>query len=102
MNSTESALFNSLQSLPDDPILGLMAAFRADPSPQKIDLGVGVYKDERGQTPVLAVVRTAELALVSEQVTKTYLGPGGNEQFNSLMAELVLDKKHPALTAGRV
>lgn len=95
-------MFENLQALPEDPILGLMAAFRADTATVKIDLGVGVYKDDHGKTPVLRAVRAAEQAVFAEQQTKTYLGPAGNEQFNTLMAELVLGSKHPALTGGRV
>jgi len=95
-------LFEKLQALPEDPILGLMAAFRADTAPRKIDLGVGVYKDEHGKTPVLAAVRAAEQAVLAEQQTKTYVGPGGNEQFNTLMTELVLGSSHAAVTSRRV
>lgn len=95
-------MFETLQALPEDPILGLMAAFRADPAALKIDLGVGVYKDEHGRTPVLRAVKAAEQAVLAEQQTKTYTGPGGNEQFNTLMTELILGSKHPALTTGRV
>lgn len=95
-------MFENLQALPEDPILGLMAAFRADTATRKIDLGVGVYKDEHGKTPVLAAVRAAERAVLADQQTKTYTGPGGNDQFNSLMAELVLGGKHSAITSRRV
>ena len=53
-------MFSQLKPLPTDPILGLMAAFKADTNDKKIDLGVGVYKDEQGQTPVLKAVKKAE------------------------------------------
>ncbi|HEY0941009.1 MAG TPA: amino acid aminotransferase [Steroidobacter sp.] len=95
-------MFENLQALPEDPILGLLAAFRADTATRKIDLGVGVYKDERGNTPVLKAVRAAEQAVLADQQTKTYLGPAGNEQFNALMTELVLGSKHTAVTSRRV
>lgn len=95
-------MFEKLQALPEDPILGLMAAFRTDTAPRKIDLGVGVYKDEHGNTPVLAAVRAAEQAVLAEQQTKTYVGPAGNPQFNSLMTELVLGSSHSAVTSRRV
>ena len=52
-------MFEALEPLPPDSILGLMADFRADPRPEKIDLGVGVYKDENGATPVLEAVKQA-------------------------------------------
>lgn len=95
-------MFENLQALPEDPILGLMAAFRADTASRKLDLGVGVYKDEQGRTPVLAAVRAAERAMLDEQHTKTYTSPGGNDQFNTLMTELVLGSKHTAVTGRRV
>ena len=53
-------MFERLARLPDDAILGLMAAFRADSDPRKVDLGVGVYRDDQGRTPVLQAVRRAE------------------------------------------
>lgn len=95
-------MFDSLSLLPSDPILGLLQAFRADPSSEKVDLGVGVYKDEQGKTPVLEAVRAAESALLQEQESKSYLGPGGNELFNAAIASLVLGPGHAALRDGRV
>jgi aspartate aminotransferase len=95
-------MFQSLDVPPEDPILGLIAAFRNDPSPDKVDLGVGVYRDERGQTSVLEAVKAAEQRLVAEQDSKTYLGPTGNERFNEAIAAMVLGAKHPALGAHRV
>ncbi|HEY0768697.1 MAG TPA: aromatic amino acid transaminase, partial [Steroidobacteraceae bacterium] len=95
-------MFERLQPVAPDPILGLMAAFRADPDPRKVDLGVGVYRDERGETPVLESVRQAQSALLARQSTKTYVGPAGNLGFNQAMEPLVLGAEHPALTAQRV
>jgi aspartate aminotransferase len=83
-------LFANLEQLPPDPILGVTAAFRADPSPDKIDLGVGVYRDAQGNTPVPAGVREAERAMLAEQRTKTYVGPLGNLEFNERIVELAL------------
>lgn len=94
-------MFEHLDLLPADPILGLMAEYRADPSPTKLDLGVGVYKDPQGRTPVMAAVRAAELLQVNEQDTKTYLSPAGNPAFNQAIARLVLGAEHPALITGR-
>lgn len=85
-------MFQSLSALPADPILGLMTAHRADSNPLKIDLGVGVYKDERGATPVMAAVKDAEARLLKNQTTKTYIGPAGAADYNALVAELVLGK----------
>jgi aspartate aminotransferase len=79
-----------------------MAAFRADPDPRKVDLGVGVYRDERGETPVPKAVRQAESALLAHQGTKTYVGPAGNLGFNDAMEELVLGDEHEARLTERV
>ena len=85
-------IFANLERLPPDPILGVTAAFRADPSPDKIDLGVGVYRDERGDTPVPAALREAERLVLAEQRTKTYVGPAGNVEFNQRIVELALGR----------
>ncbi len=95
-------MFEHLAAVVPDPILGLMAAFRADPDPHKVDLGVGVYRDAHGNTPVLESVRAAESALLARQTTKTYVGPAGNPGFNQSMEQLVLGAAHPALAANRV
>jgi aspartate aminotransferase len=83
-------IFANLDKLPPDPILGVTAAFRADPSPDKIDLGVGVYRDDHGETPVPAAVREAERTMLAAQRTKTYVGPAGNLEFNQRIVELAL------------
>lgn len=82
-------MFQSLPSLNADPILGLMAAYRKDPNPNKIDLGVGVYRDERGNTPVMHSVKEAERRLLAEQDSKSYVGPAGASGYNELIAELI-------------
>ena len=82
-----------LETLPEckpDKILALMAEFRADPRDRKIDLGVGVYKDETGATPIMRAVRKAEVLLHEQQDTKSYVGPAGDLEFNRLLGELVL------------
>jgi aspartate aminotransferase len=83
-------IFANLEKLPPDPILGVTAAFRADPAPGKIDLGVGVYRDDAGNTPVPAAVRDSERELLDGQVTKTYVGPMGNPEFNQRIVEMAL------------
>ena len=95
-------MFERLEPVVPDPILSLMAAYRADPDPRKVDLGIGVYRDEHGETPVLASVRQAENALLSRQTTKAYVGPAGNLGFNQALERLVLGAGHPAVTAGGV
>lgn len=90
-------MLETLTRVPPDPILGVSAAFQADPSPDKVDLGVGVYKDEQGKTPVPRAVRTAEQEVHAAQTTKTYLSPIGFPAYNALVAELVLGSDH----AGR-
>ena len=82
-------MFETLQPVPPDPLLGVTAAFNKDESPIKVDLGVGVYKDPAGRTPVPAAVRRAEQELIAAQTTKTYLSPVGNPGFNARVSELV-------------
>jgi aromatic-amino-acid transaminase len=80
------------QTLPEpklDAILALMTVFREDPRPEKIDLGVGVYKDAAGRTPVMCAIRKAERRLLEQQDTKTYVGMAGDLAFNDAMRRLV-------------
>jgi len=95
-------MFERLERMPPDPILGLMAAFRADPDTRKVDLGVGVYRNEKGETPVLEAVRKAEAAVLARQTSKTYVAPAGNAGFNESMEKLVFGDGHPTLKAGRI
>jgi aspartate aminotransferase len=89
-------LFQQLKQLSVDSILGLMAKYRADPSTSKVDLGVGVYRDPSGNTPVLACVRRAEQAVLSAQNTKSYVAAAGRAEFNSAVEEMVLGPAHAA------
>ncbi len=75
--------------MPADAILGLIAEHRADPRPDKVDLGVGVYRNAAGETPVLDVVKQAEQRLLETQSTKAYLGTMGDPGFNAAMQELI-------------
>ena len=95
-------MLEHLDRLAPDPILGLMAAFRADTDPRKVDLGVGVYRDEGGETPVMQAVREAEREVLERQTTKTYVAPAGNPGFNEAIGRLVLGEGHSALSGGRV
>lgn len=95
-------MFERLERMPDDTILGLMAAYRADSSAAKVDLGVGVYRDQRGETPVLEAVRAAERALLEGQTSKSYVAAAGNPAFNQAIERLTFGSTHPALAAGRM
>ncbi len=94
-------MFESLQLLPTDPILGLMGLYNNDPNPSKIDLGVGVYKDDAGGTPVMRAVKIAEHGLIGEELTKSYVGPAGNLEFNRLLSQCLLGKSSAAISDGR-
>ncbi|UVK89895.1 aspartate/tyrosine/aromatic aminotransferase [Pseudomonas sp. B21-051] len=82
--------FDAIGRVPGDPILGLMEAYAQDINPRKFDLGVGVYKDAQGLTPIPEAVKIAEARLVESQDTKTYIGGHGNPLFGKLINELVL------------
>ncbi|CAM3932037.1 amino acid aminotransferase [Pseudoalteromonas byunsanensis] len=94
-------MFSELKPLPTDPILGLMAAYKQDTNPNKIDLGVGVYKDEQGDTPVLRAVKKAEAFRLENEKTKSYIGLAGNLDFCHKMESLLLGE-HGTLLANRV
>lgn len=81
-------MFESLQAMPADAILGLIKEHADDPRPEKIDLGVGVYRTSEGETPILASVKKAEQRLLDAQTTKAYIGIAGSADFNAAMQEL--------------
>jgi aromatic-amino-acid transaminase len=83
-------MFSHLSAQPKDKILALMGAFKADPRDTKVDLGVGVYKDASGNTPVMRAVKAAERRLVNEQTTKSYVNLAGDPAFGDAMVDLVL------------
>lgn len=74
-------MFAALSTQPADPLLALIGLFQADPRPGKIDLGVGVYRDGEGRTPVFRAVKQAERVLWETQDTKSYVGPEGDGAF---------------------
>jgi len=82
-------MFDSLPVLPPDSILGLAAACRADPNPDKVDLTLGVYMDETGLCPVFEAVQQAQQALVSEEQTKVYMPPQGDPDYLTGIRSLV-------------
>ncbi|MCB1842067.1 MAG: aspartate/tyrosine/aromatic aminotransferase [Halioglobus sp.] len=95
-------MLQQLSPVPVDPILGLAAACRADPNPDKVDLTVGIYMDEQGRCPVFEAVRRAQHALEQAEDTKAYLPPAGDDAFNAGMQRLLLGADSAALAEGRV
>lgn len=96
-------MFEHLQLIPPDPLLGLIEKFNNNTNPNKIDLGVGVYKDENNQTTVLKCVKDAEAFLLKKQTSKSYLGPNGDRDFTRLMCELALgEESADILKSGRI
>ncbi|MDN5369060.1 MAG: aromatic-amino-acid transaminase [Shewanella sp.] len=82
-------IFQQISQAPADPILGLTEAFKKDPRQEKVNLGVGVYKDESGLTPVLKSVKLAEAKLLDTETSKTYLGIDGVQLYNKVVQELL-------------
>jgi aspartate aminotransferase len=95
-------MLDRLEAVPPDPILGIIAAHAADSNPRKIDLGIGVYRDEHGDTPILQCVLEAERILDSTQTSKSYLGPRGVPGFNSAMQELIFGSAGAVREQNRV
>jgi aspartate aminotransferase len=93
-------MFASLKALPADPILGLLAKYREDTNPKKIDLGVGVYKNEAGDTTVLSCVKKAEQYRTDTETSKVYIGPTGSALFNEEMSKLIFGH-HKVLLENR-
>jgi aspartate/tyrosine/aromatic aminotransferase len=94
-------MFETLKQLPQDPILQLMQTFRDDTRPDKVDLGIGVYKDDAGKTPIMASVHEAERRLLEGETTKSYVGPAGSAGFNESMARLILGNSNSLIRDGR-
>ena len=93
--------FADVARVPGDPILGLLDAYRADPNPAKLDLGVGVYKDALGLTPIPKAVKLAEQRLIDSEQTKSYIGGHGDPLFGEQLLQLVLGEGSPALVEHR-
>src|SRR5690606_19913660 len=96
LNRDPRDMFEALQPSPPDKILSLIGLLRDDPRPHKIDLGVGVYRDSAGRTPVMRAVREAERRLYDTEETKAYLGPGGDPAYCAGIAGLVFGDALPA------
>ncbi|HEY6610779.1 MAG TPA: amino acid aminotransferase, partial [Pseudomonas sp.] len=93
--------FQPVARVPGDPILGLMDAYRADPHPAKLDLGVGVYKDALGRTPIMQAVKQAEQRLLASETTKSYTSGHGDAAFGEQLLQLVLGSDSPLLAGQR-
>ncbi|MBN8090157.1 aspartate/tyrosine/aromatic aminotransferase [Vibrio vulnificus] len=83
-------MFSQLPTPALDPILSLTVAFRNDPRDQKVDLGIGVYKNNKGETPIMRAVSQAQKIVADTQKTKSYVGLAGCEEFNQSMVNLLL------------
>lgn len=94
-------MFERIAAAPADPILGLADLFRADDRPNKINLGIGVYKDETGKTPVLTSVKKAEQYLLENESTKNYLSIDGLADFGKCTQELLFGNDSAIVSARR-
>ncbi|WP_428618044.1 amino acid aminotransferase [Shewanella sp.] len=94
-------IFNQVVLAPADPILGLTDAFKADPRADKVNLGVGIYKDESGQTPILKSVKLAEQKLLETETSKSYLGIDGVGAYNQAVQGLLFGSDHQVLLHKR-
>src|SRR5919112_4610562 len=88
--TTRARTLADLPTLVDDSLLKLIALCDADPRPHKIDVGVGVFRDGAGNTPILKVIKEAEQRLVDTQKTKAYLGSAGDKRFAELLRPILL------------
>jgi aspartate/tyrosine/aromatic aminotransferase len=94
-------MFDSIQAAPPDSILGLTEAWKKDPNPLKVNLGVGVFKDEQGNTPILASVKAAEAAILQAAITKSYMPIGGAPEYGKLVQDMIFGAGHEVIKAAR-
>lgn len=94
-------IFSQVTLAPADPILGLTDAFKADTRTHKVNLGVGIYKDEAGQTPVLSSVKKAEAILLETEKSKNYLGIEGVQAYNQVVQGLLFGVDSNIITDKR-
>jgi len=94
-------MFETLPMAPPDPILGLTDAFKKDPNPNKINLGVGVFQDEDGKTTTLASVRRAEALLLAQGAPKTYLPIEGSADYGTNVRTLLFGAQDVRVRDGR-
>lgn len=94
-------MFQSLTPAPPDAILGLTEAWKQDPNPLKVNLGVGVFKDDAGNTPILAAVKAAEARILETATTKSYMPITGDPAYAACVQEMVFGADHEVVAAGR-
>ena len=94
-------MFEQVSMAPADPILGLTDAFKKDVRTDKINLGVGIYKNEMGQTPILATVKEAEKRLLAEETTKSYLTIEGIAAYGDAVQTLLFGANAEIITSKR-
>lgn len=94
-------MLDTVTAAPPDPILGLSEAFKKDTNPNKINLGVGIYQDERGQTPVLEAVKSAEALLLKDEKTKAYLPISGTPEYGAKVRGLLFGPDHEVVSSDR-
>ncbi|WP_260258625.1 amino acid aminotransferase [Vibrio intestinalis] len=94
-------MFEKVVAAPADPILGLTEEFKKDPRAEKINLGVGIYKNEQGETPVLATVKKAEAALIETEKTKSYLTIEGTAEYGLAVQKLLFGGQAEIVTSKR-
>ena len=94
-------MWKSIQPAPPDSILGLTEEFKKDQNPQKVNLGVGVYKDDGGNTPVLRCVKTAEKLLLEKQSSKSYLPISGDPSYAAAVQRLILGENSEVISSNR-
>jgi aspartate/tyrosine/aromatic aminotransferase len=94
-------MWQNIKAAPADSILGLTEAFKNDPSADKVNLGVGVYKDEAGRTPILQCVKAAEKILLEQEGTKSYLPISGDPVYAAEVQKLLFGGKSEVVSNGR-
>jgi len=95
-------MFEELRDYQDDPIEAMFLRLAGDRHPDKIDLGIGVFRDRHGRAPVMQAVREAERRLVERELPKSYLSPLGNPAYCDDMERLVFGDGHPVRSDGRL
>ncbi len=95
-------MFEDIETRGTDDLMALMKAYQADQREQKVDLVIGVYKDARGNVPIMKAVKMAEEITLRKEVTKTYVGISGDPEFRALVPGILLGEASPAIADGRV